>query len=117
MAVPASPLSGRALGGTPEPAAEVLVSAETPGLLAALPCPDLTALERGLQQFLRHLGWPDCSPGSDWSDGSWRGWIGVGLAVLIASEIARRQLRRPAAVRPLGVHPLLGPALEVPGDG
>ena len=96
-------LSGPRFVGTPADAAPDSGSARTepdgsllpaPALLASVPPLDLSALERGLQQFLEQLE----SAGQDlveyWEGAGLGPWIVAGAAALTACEIARRQIQR-----------------------
>ena len=63
-----------------------------PGLLSMLPGVDLPGLSRGLREFLNGI---ERSAENLIDDGdSLRPWIVAGAAAVVASEIARRQLRR-----------------------
>jgi hypothetical protein len=87
-------------GSLPDPAAMI---AEP---LLALPPLDVTALERGLQQFLARLEAAGRDLVGDGDGARIVPWVVAGAATAAACEIARRQLRRYAAERAVDLIPL-----------
>jgi hypothetical protein len=71
----------------------VVRAPQVSGVLAALPPPALSALERGLQQFLGQLERVGRDLTGDRPESGLWPWVVAGAAAITACEIARRQLR------------------------
>jgi hypothetical protein len=102
LPTPAAPGAGEAAEGPAVPAGQ------PGGLLTVLPPGDLSALERGVQEFLRQLeqlGRHLAEPGEE--TGVWP-WVVAAAAAVAACELARRQWRRPDEPT-AGQNPLPGP--------
>jgi hypothetical protein len=76
----------------------VLPSPHMSDALAVLPPFNLSALELGMQKFLEGLDPLGPRLAGDGDGTRWWPWIVAGAAAATACEIARRELRRPAAV-------------------
>jgi hypothetical protein len=84
---------------TAEPAADGPAPGALPGVLAAFPAADLTALGRGLQQFLDRLESAGRDLVGDGDGAGLRPWVVAAGTAAAACEIARRQWKQRSEVR------------------